>query len=85
MAETMYLVGSEDVSRAASSMRGSAELIERAMSSNNTEWVLEKHQRYMEEWLCRFESKVDELITALPNPAKSYPPEGGGFNREDGK
>lgn len=57
------LVGSEDVVRAASSMRSSAETIERAASSLS--YGLEQHQRFMDDWLQRFEAALAEFAQAL--------------------
>ena len=53
MAEYMHLVGAEDVSRAGSQMNAAAAEMQRAASAIDS--VLERHQRFMDDWLYRFE------------------------------
>lgn len=51
MAEYMHLVGAEDVSRAAHTMRDAAQQMSSAASGIG--WSLEQHQRFMDDWLIR--------------------------------
>ena len=66
--ETIYLVGAEEVTRAGQNIRGAAEEISRALSANNLEWVLEKNQRHMDNWLTRFEDVVSRITVSPAEP-----------------
>jgi len=57
--EYMYLQGSEEVGRAASSMKGSAEEMNRAAA--NIERSLERHQRFLDDWLYRLEQIIEKM------------------------
>ncbi len=52
--ESIYLNGSEDVRRASNNIQSSAEIMQTA--SNNISNSLYEHQRFMTEWLDRFEN-----------------------------
>ena len=56
--ETMILVGSEEVSRAGHNMLRAAEQM--ANVSGNMQSVLEAHQRFLDDWLARFEVALRE-------------------------
>ena len=56
--ETVTLIGAEDVRRAASTMRGAAEEMTRA--ANTVYEALFQHQRFMEDWLVRFEAALEK-------------------------
>jgi len=56
--EYHYLIGAEDVSRAANNMVCAAEAMARA--TNNMDSALLQHQRFMDEWLTRLESVLAE-------------------------
>jgi hypothetical protein len=56
--EHIYLQGSEAVSNAASSMRGSAEQINRA--ATNIDGSLSQFQRFMDDWLQRLEAVLEK-------------------------
>ena len=55
---TIYLQGSEDVSRAASSISESADTMRRAASSIDES--LDRNQRFMDDWLVRFQDVLKE-------------------------
>ncbi len=56
MAEYVNLMGSEDVSRAGYVMRDAAQTMSQAVSS--LAYTLELHQRFMDDWLSRFEAAL---------------------------
>lgn len=56
MAEYMHLVGAEQVQTAANTMRSAAEDMRRAASGMDD--ALERHRRFMDDWLQRFESAL---------------------------
>jgi hypothetical protein len=56
--EYVYLQGSEDVQRAGNNIASSASLMQSA--SNNIMGALEQNQRFMTEWLDRFETVLKE-------------------------
>ena len=60
---TMTLLGTEDISRSASRMRDAAETM--ANVSGNLQAVLEVNQRFMDDWLLRFERVLEEHATKL--------------------
>jgi hypothetical protein len=61
--DSIYLMGAEDVSSAASSIRLAAEGMQSAAS-----WMteaLQQHQRFLDDWLARFEAVLTDHA-ALP-------------------
>lgn len=56
--DSIYLQGSEAVTRASNSMSSSADDMIRA--SNNISNALSDHQRFLTEWLDRFENILKE-------------------------
>ena len=56
--ESIFLSGSEDVSRAASTMREAAATMNGAASSISHS--LEQHQRFMDDWLYRLQALLEE-------------------------
>jgi len=56
--ENVYLIGSEDVSRAAQSMRSAADEMNRAAAS--IDGSLDRFQRFMDDWLQRLESAMEK-------------------------
>lgn len=56
---TVYLAGSEDVSRAGSQMVSAASDFNQAAS--NMAYALEMHQRFLDDWMARFEAVVAAL------------------------
>ncbi len=63
--DSMYLHGSEDVRRAASMMQQAADEMQRA--ALNIEGHFDRHQRFLDDWLSRFE----QVLAALPTPPDS--------------
>lgn len=59
MDKYVTLIGTEEVSRAASSMREAGSTMQSA--SNSMEHALMMHQRFMDDWLHRFELAIDRL------------------------
>lgn len=53
MRDHITLLGTEQVQSAASTMRSAADEMSRAAS--NMDGALERHQRFMDDWLSRFE------------------------------
>ena len=51
--ETIYLNGAQDVHRAGSAIQDAARQM--ANVSSNMQLVLEAHQRFLDDWLLRFE------------------------------
>lgn len=62
----MHLIGAEQVQNAAASMRRTAE--EMIQSARNIDGSLERHQRFMDDWLMRFEACVEKLVHMKDNP-----------------
>lgn len=56
--EQVYLVGSEDVSRAGSSMASAAS--EMRQAANNFDGSVQDMKRFMDDWLNRFQSILEE-------------------------
>ena len=54
----VYLQGSEDVQRAAGSMQSAADIMRSA--SGNLAGTIEQHERFLTEWLDRFEMILKE-------------------------
>lgn len=55
--QSIHLIGSEDVSRAASSMREAASTMQSAAS--NIAYSLEQHQRFLDDWLQRLTTLLE--------------------------
>ena len=55
--ETMMLLGAEDITRAGREIRDAAERM--ANVSSNIQLVFEAHQRFLDDWLCRFEAATE--------------------------
>lgn len=53
MTEYVTLIGAEDVSRAGHNMASAADTMNRA--AGNLDDALRRHQRFMDDWLQRFE------------------------------
>lgn len=62
--DSIYLVGAEDVKRAASSMYMAAE--EMASAARTISSAHEQQRQWMEAWLDRFEALVDRLLAPGP-------------------
>jgi len=59
MSNYVTLVGAEEVSRAGSNMRDAASTMSSAAS--NLDDVMSRHQRFMDDWLIRFEDAVARI------------------------
>lgn len=57
--EFIHLTGTEDVQRAASQMSSAAHEMKNVASSIEHTFFL--HQRFLEEWIQRFEAVIDKL------------------------
>jgi hypothetical protein len=64
MADYVTLLGAEQVQSAAHTMREAASQMQSAASS--TDYALQNHQRFMDDWLQRFEAAIDKLATLSP-------------------
>lgn len=62
MADSTYLMGAEDVRRAGAAMQEAAADMRAAAA--NLEGALERHQRFMDDWLARFAA----LLEAMTKP-----------------
>ena len=56
--DTIYLAGAEQVSNAAQTMAGAAKEMQRA--AGNIDHSLMMHQRFLDDWLQRFESVLEQ-------------------------
>lgn len=68
MTEYVHLVGAEDVSRAAYTMRDAASEMSRAASSINH--VLEQHQYFLNDWLSRLDGVLTDRAADLANSVR---------------
>lgn len=59
----VVLIGADDVSRAGSTMREAAREMNSAASSLS--FTLEQHQRFLDDWLMRFENIMTTATTAV--------------------
>lgn len=58
MSQYVTLLGAEEVSRAASRMQAAADTISSAVS--NLDSILERHQRFMDDWLTRLDGTLQD-------------------------
>lgn len=58
MTDYITLLGAEDVRRAASNMTAAAHEMSRAAA--NIEAALQNHQRFLDDWLMRYEKAKEE-------------------------
>jgi hypothetical protein len=63
--QSVNLNGAEEVSRAASRMQSAADAMNSA--ANNLEGVLERHQRFLDDWLLRLDGTFTDRISDLRN------------------
>lgn len=59
MTEYVHLIGVEQIQTAANSMRSAADEMQRAASS--LDYSLQQNQRFMDDWLQRFEAAIAKL------------------------
>lgn len=57
MSNYVTLLGAEEVSRAGSAMQEAASTMSSA--AENIAFALERHQRFMDDWLMRFEAALE--------------------------
>lgn len=72
MPEYHHLIGSEDVRTGGASMLRAAEEMNRV--ANNLEQTLLQHQRFMDDWLARYEAAMERGVEVKP-----YYPKCGGM------
>lgn len=58
MSDRMYLTGSEDVRTAGNTMANAADTMAHAADTMNA--ALERHQRFLDDWLSRFEQIIEK-------------------------
>jgi len=61
MTDYVTLMGTEEVSKAASRMVSAAEEYKRAIAQQSDDFF--RHQRFLDEWLARFEQVLDNYAT----------------------
>lgn len=62
MTDYIHLLGAEDVRTAANTMRAAAQGMHQA--STNIQYALERHQRFLDDWLVRLEAIITSKETA---------------------
>lgn len=85
MSDSVYLIGADDVRSAGHSMRSAAEQMSQA--ALNIDGTMERHQRFLEDWLMRFEdvmtrSVQPQAVVVIP-PAAPALPSGGAETCDD--
>lgn len=60
MGDYVTLLGAESVQRAGSTIRSAAGTMQQA--ANNMYDAFDRHQRFLDDWLARFEAVVDKLV-----------------------
>ena len=55
----VYLQGAEDVQRAGNAMSSAADDMRRA--ANQFDETMQQHQRFMDDWLSRFEAALEKV------------------------
>lgn len=66
--EHVYLMGTEQVQSAASSMRAAAEEMKSAASS--IDWSLQQHRQWADQWLADFRMALEEHAKAMAQPLR---------------
>jgi Sec-independent protein translocase protein TatA len=74
MTEYIYLVGAEDVKNAGHNMQSAAGTMRQAASS--IDCSLELQQRFLDEWLARFEAALREQHKEAPDETPQPSPQG---------
>lgn len=64
MPDYITLLGAEEVARASHRMQSAAEQMSRA--AGNMDEVLERHRRWQDDWLQRFETAVEQMNKEKP-------------------
>lgn len=73
----MTLLGAEDVRSAANTIRSAAESMSQA--ALNVSAALERHERFLDDWLSRYEALITPAPEAPVEPKPEMMPWGGGF------
>lgn len=60
--DRMLLVGAEEVGSASGRMRDAADTMRRAASE--IDGALERHQRFLDDWLVRLEQTIERALSA---------------------
>ena len=68
--QTIHLIGADDVSHAAVRMKEAAHMMSNV--SSNIQLSLEAHQRFLDEWLGRFEEIMDRNVSGQPLCAEHH-------------
>lgn len=79
MSERVQLIGAEDVRSASHTIARAAEDMKQA--AMNFDGSLERHQRFLEDWLQRFEAVTDKMLATkapkckcgVSDPAEKHP------------
>jgi hypothetical protein len=66
MADYVTLMGADDVRSAGSAMRSAAEDMRSVASSIDS--TFERHQRFLDDWLQRFEAAIERASKPDPKP-----------------
>lgn len=66
MADHVTLLGAEQVQNAGYAMKSAAEQMIRAAGYQQE--ALQQHQRFMDDWLSRFEAAIERLAPKDPTP-----------------
>lgn len=74
MADYVTLLGAEDVRSAANTMSRAADTMRSAAS--NFDSTMDRHQRFMDEWMTRFESAIDRMLVGSATPPMRIPNDG---------
>lgn len=69
MANYITLLGAEDIRRAGNAMQAAAE--EMMRGTGYQQEALQQHQRFMDDWLSRFETAIERLVPKEPGNGKS--------------
>ena len=68
--ETIFLMGSDDVRQGGNAARDAGQEMRRA--AGQIEFALQQHQRFLDEWLGRFEDVLSKADPVLPTPVSDY-------------
>ena len=69
--DSVYLHGAEDVSRAASRISSAASDMDRV--AMNISGTFEAHQRFLDDWLQRFEMAMHDALRSATEPKAPAP------------
>jgi hypothetical protein len=75
--DSIHLIGAEDVRRAANTMTSAAN--EMAAAVRNMEGALERHQRFLDDWLMRYQTPIEPAPVSAPSEPVLWNDWAGGF------